>query len=581
MNGKEKIKKYFEALFVVPNWYIETAFTAFFQGLYYIFTLEIIRRILKTLEIWDKESFYNIFPWYIYGSILYLVVRFSIYKIGWRNVMFVWSWKLYEKYIKKYIQADGNIVEKIGTGRFISTLDTWVNSWLNTLFLFVDKSIYTLIAFLYTFFFIASISIWWAIASVFSLALSSVIATKANMWMAEKRIKRRKEQKEATHQATVAFMSKNELLQSGGDKDIIGKIYNHFNRAKFYHDPVALWFLIINEFPNFLFLLVRIGLYVYLGDLIFSWNWTWGDFSMFVLIISLMERNLVIFLDLTRDILRDFSSVELLWETFDNLPAIKWYDVWNDFISKKENIKIQNLSYSYGWAPVFKNFSLEIPYGKKTAFVGASGWGKTTLLKLIAGYIYPEKGNIEVLWNTLSETKLKSYYLHIGYLTQEPWVFDASIRENMESVLDKSKESDEKVKEEKIINALKKAKCDFVFELKKWIETQIGERGVRLSWGQKQRLAIAKIFLKNPEIILLDEPTSALDSFSEEAITEALEVLFKGRTVIIIAHRLQTVKKADDIIVFENGEVKERGRHNELVKEKWIYARMLELQSGF
>jgi ATP-binding cassette, subfamily B, putative efflux pump len=99
--------------------------------------------------------------------------------------------------------------------------------------------------------------------------------------------------------------------------------------------------------------------------------------------------------------------------------------------------------------------------------------------------------------------------------------------------------------------ALKLAHCDFVFDLEHGLDTEIGERGVRLSGGQKQRLAIAKIFLKDPEIILLDEPTSALDSFSEEAITEALDTLFKNRTVIIVAHRLQTVRKADDIIVIE------------------------------
>jgi ABC-type multidrug transport system fused ATPase/permease subunit len=104
---------------------------------------------------------------------------------------------------------------------------------------------------------------------------------------------------------------------------------------------------------------------------------------------------------------------------------------------------------------------------------------------------------------------------------------------------------------------------------------------VRLSGWQKQRLAIAKIFLKNPEIILLDEPTSALDSFSEEAITIALDELFKWRTVIIIAHRLQTVKKSDEIIVLEKGKIVQRGNHNSLVEQWWVYAKMLELQSGF
>ncbi len=581
MNGKQKFKKYFEPFFIIPSGYIETSISAFLKAFYYIFTLEIVRRIFKFLEAWDKESFYHILPWYIYGSIFYLIMIFSIYKLWWKNVMFWWSPKLYEMYLKKYIQADWNVVEKIGTGRFINALDKWVHSWLDTLFLLVDKFIYTFIVFIYTFFFIANISIWGAWATVLCLIIASFIATKANIWMAEKRMLRRKEQKEAIHQATIALMSKNELLQSGGEKDIIKKIYTHFNKAKIYHDPVALGFLMINEFPTFLFLLVRIGLYLYIGNLIFAWNGTWSDFSMFVVIISLMERNIVSFLDLMRDILRDFSSVELLWETFENLPPIKWYDVWYTFKPSKDDIQIKNISYAYNKTDVFEDFSLDIEFWKKTAFVWASGGGKTTLLKLIAGYIYPQKWEIEVLWNNLRETALKSYYEHIWYLTQEPWVFDASIRENLESVLQKIETEWEDIREEKIIKALKLSKCDFVFELEKGIDTEIGERGVRLSWWQKQRLAIAKIFLKDPEIILLDEPTSALDSFSEEAISEALETLFKGRTVIIVAHRLQTVKKADDIIVFENGKVLERGKHQELVQKKWLYAKMLKLQSGF
>ncbi|NUJ97866.1 ABC transporter ATP-binding protein [Candidatus Gracilibacteria bacterium] len=579
MNGKEKFKKYFEPFFIIPSGYIETSISAFLKAFYYIFTLEIVRRIFKFLENGDKESFYHILPWYIYGSIFYLIMIFAIYKLGWRNVIFGGSPKLYEKYLKNYIQADGNIVEKIGTGRFINALDKGVHSWLDTLFLLVDKFIYTFIVFIYTFFFIANISIGGAWATVLCLIIASFIATKANIWMAEKRMLRRKEQKEAIHQATIALMSKNELLQSGGEKDIIKKIYTHFNKAKIYHDPVALGFLMINEFPTFLFLLVRIGLYLYIGNLIFAGNGTWSDFSMFVVIISLMERNIVSFLDLMRDILRDFSSVELLWETFENLPPIKGYDVGYTFKPSKDDIRIKNISYAYNKTNIFEDFSLRIEFGKKTAFVGASGGGKTTLLKLIAGYIYPQNGEIEVLGNNLEETALKSYYEHIGYLTQEPGVFDATIRENLESVM-KDKE-DEIEKEKQILEALRLAKCDFVFELEKGIETEIGERGIRLSGGQKQRLAIAKIFLKNPSIILLDEPTSALDSFSEESITEALEELFKGRTVIIVAHRLQTVKKADDIIVFEGGKVIERGKHKELVQKKGVYARMLELQSGF
>jgi len=139
----------------------------------------------------------------------------------------------------------------------------------------------------------------------------------------------------------------------------------------------------------------------------------------------------------------------------------------------------------------------------------------------------------------------------------------------------------EKVDDKKLNKIIRLAKCEFIYDLVDWRETEIGERWVRLSWGQRQRLAIAKIMLKDPKIIILDEPTSALDSFSEEQITKAMKNLFKWRTVVIIAHRLQTVKHADDIILIENGEIKERGTHKWLVKLKGQYSKMLELQSWF
>ena len=305
---------------------------------------------------------------------------------------------------------------------------------------------------------------------------------------------------------------------------------------------------------------------------------------------------------------KEFSTIQSLWDTIDDAPPIQGFSTWSPFTPKHQNIEIHNISYSYSESKVFSDFSLMIERGKKTALVGASGWGKTTLMKLIAGYLHPESGSISVLGNILDETALKSYYPHIGYLTQEPSVFDGTIRENLVSAvssvsdlsswgtkdllskeekadssvsLRNDKKKNEKELEQKLIEALHLAHCDFVFEMEHWLDTEIGERGIRLSWWQKQRLAIAKIFLKNPEIILLDEPTSALDYFSEEKITEALNILFEGRTVIIIAHRLQTVRHADDIIVIEWWEVVERGDHASLVNHWGIYQRMIELQSGF
>jgi ABC-type multidrug transport system fused ATPase/permease subunit len=163
----------------------------------------------------------------------------------------------------------------------------------------------------------------------------------------------------------------------------------------------------------------------------------------------------------------------------------------------------------------------------------------------------------------------------VGYLTQEPSVFDGTIRENLGYGVDE-------IDDEQVLHqALEDAQCQFVYELANGLDTEIGERGVRLSGGQRQRLAIAKMFVKNPHIILLDEPTSALDSESEHQVTLAMDKLFEHKTVIIIAHRLQTVKHADEILYIEDGQIVEQGNHKQLMKLKGKYYAMVELQSGF
>lgn len=272
-------------------------------------------------------------------------------------------------------------------------------------------------------------------------------------------------------------------------------------------------------------------------------------------------------------ILDRLPKIEKFWKFLDETPNLENYEKGDIFVQKNKSIDLRDVSLAYADKKVLEHFSISIPHGKKVALVGKSGSGKTTIAKLISGYMYADTGEVLIDDQNIRGLSLKSYYKHIGYLTQEPMIFDGSIRENLLYALDKSEEVQDSV----LFDALRRAECDFVTNL----DTQIGEKGIRLSGGERQRLAIAKLMLKNPEIIILDEPTSALDSFSEEKITKALDELFKGKTVIIIAHRLQTIKKADDILVIEEGKIIERGVHEELMSGKNTYYKMVELQSGF
>ena len=326
--------------------------------------------------------------------------------------------------------------------------------------------------------------------------------------------------------------------------------------------------------PETFISVLRIIMFLIVGIGILHHTYTFSDLVVFSTTLWLMDRVLDLSSSTVKDFFARFSDIEQLWNTFDTIPTVTWYDTGDPFTFQQGNIVLEKITFAYTATPIFHDFSLTIAGWMKTAFVGESGWGKT-LIKLLAWYIKADAGDVVVDGQAFSKIKLNDYYSHIWYLTQEPSVFDGTIYENLMYALhtEPSQEVLEKV--------ITQARCEFIWEFDKGLHTEIGERGIRLSWGQKQRLAIAKIMLKNPNIILLDEPTSALDSFNEEQISIALHNLFKGKTVIVVAHRLQTVKQADRILLIEEGKILEDGTHEQLVKLNGKYKKMLDLQSGF
>ncbi len=568
-------KKLFEPVWIMPKVHLQNMFEGFYAFIYSIFSLETLKVILKTIENKDVETFRRYIYIYLTVSLFLSGFKFFMYKWWRAQVAFEWYKIYYEKYLNIYIEAEWNQVEKKWTGRFISILRSWINDWFDIIFNLLQEWFYNILFLFYALYTIFKINIIWWLFSILLLFIWIIISVWANIYMREKRLLRRKMETEADHQSVIILMSKNELMQNSWLKTILSKMINNFEMAKIYQYPVNVWFMVVEEVPKVIFLFIRIWVYIYLSYMIYEKNSAFSDLAIFITIISLTELAVNNFLNIIRKLLRDLSSVELLWDTFENLTPMKWYDSGSIYNTKTDNIIIKDITYWYTSKNIFDKFSLEIKWLQKTAFVWASGGWKTTLMKIIAGYLRPKSWTIDIFWNDLKKTSLKSYFANIGYLTQEPSVFDWTIKENLQASVK------EEASEEDMIQALKDAECDFVFEYDEWIDTEIWEKWIRLSWWQRQRLAIAKIFIKNPEIILLDEPTSALDSFSEEKITKAMHRLFKWRTVIIIAHRLQTVKEADDIILIEDWKVVERGTHRELVAKKWVYKNMLDLQSGF
>jgi subfamily B ATP-binding cassette protein MsbA len=241
-----------------------------------------------------------------------------------------------------------------------------------------------------------------------------------------------------------------------------------------------------------------------------------------------------------------------------------------DFNSR---IEFKNIWFKYQDDYVLKNFSLTIQKGKTIALVGQSGSGKSTIANLITRFYHVNKGEILIDGVNVNDITTSSLRQQLGLVTQEAILFNDSIKNNLK--LGKNDATDEE-----IIEALKVANAwEFVKDLPEGIETNIGDAGGKLSGGQKQRLSIARAVLKSPPIMVLDEATSALDTESERLVQVALENMMKNRTSIVIAHRLSTIQKADNIVVLNKGEIIEQGKHDDLIAQKGIYHKLVEMQS--
>jgi len=242
-------------------------------------------------------------------------------------------------------------------------------------------------------------------------------------------------------------------------------------------------------------------------------------------------------------------------------------------------VELKNVSFAYPSRKemeVLKDLTLTVHPGKITSLVGESGGGKSTVAKLVMRFYDPLRGEITIDGKDIKNYDLRWLHKQIGFVSQEPLLFAATIKENIIYGL---QDKDKTISDQLIVDAAKKANAhDFIMSFPDKYDTVVGERGIRLSGGQKQRIAIARAILMNPRILLLDEATSALDSESEYLVQQALDRIMIGRSVLVIAHRLSTVKNAHQVVVIEKGEVVEVGTHDELIQKEGSYAQLVKRQ---
>ncbi|HDF7316957.1 SAV1866 family putative multidrug efflux ABC transporter, partial [Staphylococcus aureus] len=272
---------------------------------------------------------------------------------------------------------------------------------------------------------------------------------------------------------------------------------------------------------------------------------------------------------------QSFASMDRVFQLIDEDYDIKNGVGAQPIEIKQGRIDIDHVSFQYNdnEAPILKDINLSIEKGETVAFVGMSGGGKSTLINLIPRFYDVTSGQILIDGHNIKDFLTGSLRNQIGLVQQDNILFSDTVKENI--LLGRPTATDEEV-----VEAAKMANAhDFIMNLPQGYDTEVGERGVKLSGGQKQRLSIARIFLNNPPILILDEATSALDLESESIIQEALDVLSKDRTTLIVAHRLSTITHADKIVVIENGHIVETGTHRELIAKQGAYEHLYSIQN--
>ena len=481
---------------------------------------------------------------------------------------------LQSEMVKSLINADTQLIDQKHSGKFISNLTYDVNhitTLLSTAILNLFKDSLTLIALLFVMFYqnwklslIAMIMI--PIASIVSQALGKRV---------KKVVTEAQERSGSLNSYLIELFKNHQLIKIFQREEYEStRADQHLSQLKDKNKKIEIIFVRMSPIMETLTGIMIAILIYYSGKLALKGEIDVGGFFSFLAAMMLAYQPVRALSTLNMTIKQGLSAASRILPIIDNKNKITDHQDALDINIKNSTINFKNINFKYNLEEenVLKNINIHMPGGKMTSLVGHSGSGKSTLLKLIARFYDAQSGDIFIDEQSIYKIKIKSLRNQISLVSQDTTLFDDTIKNNIAYA--KKDASDEEI----IAASRFSYSHDFIDKLPNKYETIIGENGVRLSGGEKQRLSIARAMIKKSPIILLDEATSSLDAETESKIQDALKILTKDKTTIVIAHRLSTILNSDQIYIIDAGKVVANGKHDELLNNSKLYKNFYEKQ---
>ena len=482
--------------------------------------------------------------------------------------------KLQIDMIRSLIRADTQSIDKKHTGKFISNLTydvQHITNLLSTAVLSLFKDSLTLIGLLAVMFF----QNWkLALISLIMIPLASIASKSLGKRM--HKVATEAQEKSGFLTAYLVELFKNHKITKIFQKENFEtqRADGHLDQLMQKNKKITTVLIRMSPIMEVLTGIMIAILIYYSGTLIANNEIKVNNFFSFLAAMMLAYQPVRALSTLNMVVNQGLSAANRILPIVDTKNSIKDKNNAKDIDVSDGSIQFKNVSFKYeaNEKNVLNNINLEFEGGKMTALVGHSGSGKSTILNLIPRFYQPEKGDISIDNQSIFDTKIISLREQISLVSQETTLFDDTIKNNIKYANEDA--SDEEIKKVAILSN----SDDFIQKLPNKYETLIGENGVRLSGGEKQRISIARAMIKKSSIILLDEATSSLDSETENKIQEALQTLTKGKTTIVIAHRLSTILNANNIYLIDNGKVIENGKHQDLLYKSIMYKNFYEKQ---